>query len=293
MFAAKALAARINSFLYGCEARSFLGVFAGIFYPYCLIRLWLVDFQVYAAMAPWNYHPIGLPALLGLPFPSLDVVNALRTLATVAGVCACLGFRFRTAAGIFFVSKLLLDAWTNMFGFVNVEIHATWFAGFLILASLNAADRKGPSTGGDSLAFRCMELVMVLAYVQAFASKMLTAGFAWAAAGTTLQIGLLRQGMPVGEALAAHSVLMPILSWATLAFEFSFALYFLIPPRWRLALLLAAVGFHLGTWITMGIDFSHLWIFGATVLLAGPYGKMIPRRLFAHKGVRHEFRVPA
>lgn len=259
---------RYREFVFGADATRFLKSFALIFYPYCISEIWGTDWTLYATLAPWLYQPIGLPKLIGLPFPDLATVHGIQLAATALALLAMARVSFRTSALGLAALLLLLDAWPNMFGFVNVRIHLVWFAAFLGICNL---DRRGDQASAkdealNSLAFRSMELICVLAYVQAGYAKLAASGLAWAIDGTTLQIGLIRQGTRLGAALAEHPSLMTPLSFASLLLELAFCLYYVWPASRRL-LLAASICFHLGTWMTLDIGFSHLWIFSASVLL--------------------------
>jgi hypothetical protein len=172
-----------------------------------------------------------------------------------------------------------------MFGFINVHIHLVWYAAFMAYAT-EKSSRAGAFERA-SFSLRGMELVLVLAYVQSALAKLLESGWAWAWDGTTLQIGMIRQGMPVGQWLAGIPRVGTALSCAALAMECGFALYFFVPAL-RRPLLLVSICFHLGTWVTMGIDFSHLWIFSAALLVFGPSTQTGPAWTFQNRSIYAE-----
>ncbi|MEW6057488.1 MAG: DCC1-like thiol-disulfide oxidoreductase family protein [Bdellovibrionota bacterium] len=66
-----------------------------------------------------------------------------------------------------------------------------------------------------------MELITVLAYVQAGFSKLIVSGLDWASNGTTLQIALIRQGLETGLFFSKFTNLLITLSWASLLLELS------------------------------------------------------------------------
>jgi hypothetical protein len=262
-------AARWRGFLLLEGTEPFFRRFAFLLYPYCLYWLWTVDWRFYAALAPYAYEPIGLARVVGLPFPGAEALLLCKVAATAAAAACLLGVRRRVLTAPFLSCTMLSDAWHNMFGFVNAQIHLVWFCGLMVLAGHPADARSGPASWRSGVAFRCMELVTVLVYVQAGIAKLRAGGLAWALTGTTTQIGMVRQGVPAGVFLADFGALMPVLASASLLMELSFVLYYPL-PRCRRLLLAMAVTFHLGTWVAMGIDFSHLYIFSASALVLAP-----------------------
>lgn len=262
---------RIQRFLFETPSQVFLEYYVFIFYPFCLFyKIWRIDWEFYRSLESWLYHPVGFMKLLAMPFPNISVVVVLQITATIAAISAMLGYWYRISAFIFFICMLLFDAWPNMFGFINVEIHLVWIAGLLSIANLHRSERKKSWVYPmSSLAFRCIELVIVLAYFQAGVSKLIHGGIDWALEGTTLQIAMLRQGVALGLYLAQFPTLLKFASILTLIWELIFPLYYLV-PKTRKYLLSVAILFHLSTWFTLGIDFSHLWNFTLSILILQP-----------------------
>lgn len=254
----------IRKFLFATDAERFIRIFSKVVILYSVLRILKYHWHIYSTLAPYVYHP---PGLFFLPFPSLILIHILTGLALAAAALAYQRILYRPAMLTLFFINLLFDGWHNGFGFIEVQIHYIWFLGILALCPLGRKSK--PDKELFSFAFRWMELIVVLAYAQSGIAKLMISGFSWAADGTTLQIGLLRQGLVAGEWLANWPTAVHALAWSTLIFEVSFLLYYLI-PKYRWVLLTVAISFHLGTWIFMGIDFSHLWIFSATTLIVAP-----------------------
>src|SRR5262249_2642808 len=154
----------------------------------------------------------------------------------------------------------VFEVWHNLNGFVDVRIHTLWFLVAMSCARVGVSPlARQTSTACNGIIFRFLELVVVLVYVQSGVAKLMRTGLVWATSGMTLQIGLVRQGIISGMLLAESDTLMVLLSCATLALELGFALYYPVRAL-RGPLLVISLAFHLGTFVTMGIDFSHLWI---------------------------------
>ncbi len=260
----------IHEFLFRAGAERFARAIVVALPLYAVFRVWLYDWASYSKLAVFLYRP---PGFLALPFPALSTLIALQMLATILGLGVATGRLGGKTLFLFAWLNLLFDYWHNGFGFIEVQIHYVWFL-FILSLCPNPGRRSGPVA--SSFAFRGMELIVVLAYFQSGIAKLIQSGISWASDGTTLQIALLRQGLQIGEWLAQWPTPIRCLSWITLIFELSFLFYYAF-PRLRWIWLTTSVGFHLGTWLFLGIDFSHLWIFAATVLIAAPELVNLPR----------------
>ena len=228
-----------------------------ILFPIVAIRLvFSKDFAVFQSMAPYLFRLPGVFSSITMPYPSLAVVSIIQMSVLVSSLLLLMNRLTRLSAWCLFSNLFFLDLLSNSFGFINVEIHFTWFLFFYAL-SFRVISKE--------TAFRAMELIWVLAYLQAGFAKLHSSGLAWAYEGTTLQIAWMRQEMAAGLYLSKWKSLAIAFSWLSLVLEGSFLLYYPF-PKIRLPLLISALLFHLGTWLTLGIDFSHLWIFAAGII---------------------------
>ncbi|QDG51143.1 hypothetical protein FIV42_10465 [Persicimonas caeni] len=276
-----------DQFCFGVQAHKFMEMAHVVLYLYALGVIWGTDWSPYRATEAWLYSPAGLAERVGLAFPPSGLLVAVNLALTAAAVLSLMRVRHRLFASLFFVGFLLLDAWSNGFGFVNARIHFVWFLGALALCDFSRTERWTQSwSESTSLAFRFMELVTVLVYVQSGLAKLLESGWQWAADGTNLQIALLRQETTAGVWLAQYPAVCELMAYGALSLELLFLLYYPL-PKLRRALLAAAIGFHIGTWIFMGISFIHLWIFSILAvawsrdLFTNPVDRRAPERLGA------------
>jgi hypothetical protein len=251
----------INSFLFELRPARFFGVFPWLLYPIALFEMWRYDFRIYESIAPWLWQPSGFFRLILPHFPTISSVLAVRVVGSLAVLVAISGKWSRSAAAVAFVALLLLDYWHNMFGFIDARIHLVWMIGLMTLVKAPSPQQTAEADLLASLAFRCMELIVVLVYAQSAYAKISNAGLTWAGEGSTLQIAWLRQGLPLGHWLASSVLVAKIFSWLALGLEASFFTYYLVPRKMRGALLLTAFLFHTGTFLTMNISFAHLWVF--------------------------------
>lgn len=214
-------------------------------------------FSSYEAMAPFLFKPVGLLTGYNWKFPNTATILLIQMSALVSSSLVAINRFTHPSSWVLFTSLFLLDFFSNSFGFINVQIHFVWFCFFYAL-SFKCISKIN--------AFRAMELVLVLAYVQAAYAKLQTSGIAWAIDGTTLQIAWMRQGLALGQWLSQFKMIAILASWASLLLEGAFIFYYPFPKIRRLLLILSVI-FHLGTWVSLGIDFSHLWIFSISILL--------------------------
>ena len=228
-----------------------------ILFPLCALHLVASkDFSVYQVMAPTLFKLPGLFSDLPMNYPAPPFVAVVLGSAIISSFLLLMNRLNHLAAWALFFCVFFLDLLSNSFGFINVEIHFVWFLFFYAL-SFRVISKE--------TAFRLMELILVLAYLQAGFAKLHTSGFAWADEGTTLQIAWLRQGLSAGMCLAKWKSIAIAFSWMSLILEGAFLFYYPF-PKIRIPLLMLAIVFHLGTWITLRIDFSHLWIFSAGII---------------------------
>lgn len=250
---------KIDNFLFGAEAISWLKIFRFLLYPYLIFLCWNYNWSAYSSMSGLFVAP-GIFASLQIPFPPLYVIRFLQIWLTLSAFFVGSQPWGRLAAASVFMISLVLDFLHNGFGFVNAQIHVIWFAGILLFA--HGSDLKARA----SFCYRFCELVVVMAYIQSGFNKLRIGGLSWMSQGTTLQIALLRQHKAAGQYLAEFSRLMPALASLSVLLELSFLLYY-FAPKLRKSLLFAAVSFHIGTFIFLGIDFFHLWIFATSLII--------------------------
>lgn len=236
-----------------------------VFYFSSVYFYWQHDWTVYGQMAPFVYSTPGLFARIPISFPPISAITAIQWVGTLCAIFSAVDSRVRLLPRFGVAIALsLLDLFSNGFGFINVQIHLVWFCWIYAVVPIFAS-----RAWWKSFCFRSIELVVVLAYVQSFLSKMWASGPAWATEGTVLQIGILRQGLLAGRFIAESNSLSIALSLFTVVFEAAFALYFFLPDRYKRLLLSSAVLFHLGTWVMLGIGFYHLWVMNLCLTIWG------------------------
>ena len=209
---------------------------------------------------------------------------------------ATFGFGLLALVGLFTRPSLFLFAtgtWifvAHLFSYGDRHHTEALFAIFLMVLALApsgerlsadaALRRRRTGVGGaesSELAIWPLKLIVVLlglTYFSAGMAKMLHSGLRWmngyTLQGHTLADGLER-GFPFGIWLAQQHTLAIVLSVFTIAFELFFWVVLLVPRRWAPLLLLAALLFQVGLYLTGGYDFfQHMVLLGLLLLFLYP-----------------------
>lgn len=263
-------------FLFKGDAGGFFKKSSPVLYLSIIFFIWQHDWIAYTEMSHFLFSPPGLLSKISLPFPSLANVRALQIIGTISAAILLLPLGFKEIASwLVFISLFLLDFFSNGFGFVNVQIHLVWFS--LIYAMVFLLSTHNWFI---NYAFRFIELIIVMAYLQSFIAKTLASGLNWGLDGTVLQIGILRQGIPYGLFIANNVFLSKLISIVTLLFEFSFISYFFLPRKMKKFLLSLGIVFHISTFIMLDIGFFHLWVMSFCIIFFAYKGKRSTNHIF-------------
>lgn len=263
---------RCHRFFTDADDELFFKIFPKAIYSYLLFWVWSLDWSFYLAF-PWNYKKLGVFNYIGLP-PLTEIGLFITQLVCSVTILLALFRPKKTFSSVLiFVSIFLLDAWHNLYGFIDARIHIVWMCGLMSFYYLSIEYLESELSGkASSVIYRCLELILVSVYFQSGIAKLLKGGLEWMTEGTTTQFGILRQGLPIGEYIAQYQDIMIALSVLGLLMELAFAFYFALGKN-RYILLVVALCFHLGTYILLGINFIHLYLLTACLLL----GQVFPR----------------
>ena len=253
----------LNRFFFEIDADSFFKRAIPLLYLSGIYFFWQHDWTPYIQMSQYLFSPQGLLSFLGLSYPSASTILILQLTGSISCLLTIFVKKVRPISSfLVFFLLLILDFFSNGFGFINVQIHLIWF--FLVFALVLSFESL---RWFKAFAFRMLELIVVLAYLQSFLSKMIIAGSAWGIDGTVLQIGILRQGLPYGLFIVQSNLLSKFLCSGALIFEAAFALYFFLPPKLKKVFLGTGILFHISTFVFLGIGFYHLWVMNACIIL--------------------------
>lgn len=217
------------------------------------------------AHTPQFYDPVVLATWLHLPPPGR--VTAYLVLAAVAAglVGLVLGGRSRAPAWVQHAGGVVLGLayatwclWGMSFGYVAHD-HLAIMVAVAVLPTAGTcryAD-AGTRTAAAGWALRMVQVFTVLTYTGSVLAKAVINDWdlvRWANSGT-LVWAFLRRPSPVNQLLLEQAALLRLGQWAALALELAAPLVFLVRERWRWLVVAGFLGFHLSTFVLLGIHF--------------------------------------
>ena len=250
--------------------------FAAVF----ALRLALGEYRGLAGQPVALFHPPSFWRALD-QMPSVEVLTALQVLGTVLAVLAVLSWKPRwTFAGAWLCFVFLEGLVGSRVKISHNEVLVI-LASFPILAAPVAEswrDRHdGPAMGWPH---RAALVVVAFGYFFTGLGKLREAGLSWATSDNlkwSLAAGV-RSTKPPTDAIAQfivdHDVLANGLAFATLAVELGFLLI-LFRPRVRPWFAAVITSFHVGIYLTLGLDYFS-WVAAVIVVLL-PWEDLIPR----------------
>lgn len=208
--------------------------------------------------------------------------RVVRLIAIVAASLLLVGYKPTLSAITLFSAFGVLEYWSSSVAPIvwNYDTHLLFFLVVLALAPCgarysicsrwyrreNEADQKCRA----STLLWLMQGWVGLLYFQAGVSKLLLVGPKWFLTGQSLLVSLFRQETPAGAWLAQSPQTVRALAILVGLFELSFVAL-LLNRRLHAFLGLAAIVFHLATWVFLGISFWHLWILYPALLIGPSY----------------------
>lgn len=232
------------------------------------------------------WGPLPMFKALGLGLPSQSLVMAAGALLVVTLVLAAAGVFTRPAlwasVGLYLVFFGTTLGWMTQFpGSGRPSDHHTlhvWLLALLALSPGVGAYRLGqrfdaePGVSAPGWPLLAARAVLGIAYLGAAYTKLSDTGLRWAN-GYNLQTTFLGKyatfpELEIAHWLGQHYAVCLVLSLATIGFELGFVTILLWPRRHpaRWAYVAVGLGFHLATWLTMGI-WQFLFSFCAAYLV--------------------------
>ncbi|MBA2624977.1 MAG: hypothetical protein H0U89_05165 [Acidimicrobiia bacterium] len=272
------MAARFEGWLFGPESPARLRV--------CRVGLLLV---VALRVAAPPYHELGgQPRSLFDPpwfltwLPAMPPGRALVALQVAGLLAVGLGLagparRRRVAFVVAWASLLVLAGLRASRGKIMHNDLLLLFACVPFLAGpfdeRSAEDLEPSAMHGWPI--RAAWVVVAVAYFRAGLGKLLTSGLEWVFSDNMrwIQLNAIRRGRAPTDAVSTFVYERPWLAVSAaallLAFELSAPLV-LVSARFRVGFALAAAGLHLGTWLTIGLDYSAWALTVGLVLVDWP-----------------------
>ncbi|WP_407676255.1 MFS transporter permease [Plantactinospora alkalitolerans] len=204
------------------------------------------------------YQPLFVGRLLPLPTPTPLLVNILFWALLLLALAAATG---RAPRALGWAVFLLYFEWMVIAMSYGKVDHDRF--GFLVaLAVLPTAgrarhgDRENTEAGGWAL--RVTQIAVVCTYFLAAWAKLRFGGIEWTT-GSVLARAIIRRGTDLADLIAQVPYLLIAAQIGIIAFELLSPVVFVVPARWRQAVVAFFYSFHLVTIATITISFApHL-----------------------------------
>jgi hypothetical protein len=206
---------------------------------------------------PELYQPLLIPRLLHLPAPTPYHVHALQAILLVSTLVAATG-RLPRIAG--WVTAFAFLDWMFIgmsYGKVDHD-HLALVVALFVLPTVPR--RRWSNLAGDELvgwALRCIQVAVVATYFLSCWGKVSHGGWNWAT-GATFYWAMTRRGTGLGQLLLEFPALLVLSQWVVMVAEAVSPVVLFLRGRAKLAAIGFYLGFHLMTYLTIGIHFLPL-----------------------------------
>jgi hypothetical protein len=208
-----------------------------------------------AAVPGELYQPLLIGRLLPLPTPTPTLVTALFWALLLLALLAATGRAPRLLGWTVFALYLQWMIIAMSYGKVDHDR-------FGLLVALAALPTAGPARHGDPTrteaggwALRVTQIAVICTYFLAAFAKFRFGGLDWAT-GSVLARAIIRRGTDLADVIAQVPHLLIVAQFGILAFELLSPVVFVLPPRWRLAMVGFFYSFHVVTIATITISFA-------------------------------------
>ncbi|PWU51119.1 MFS transporter permease [Micromonospora globispora] len=204
------------------------------------------------------YQPLLIGRLLPLPTPTPALVGAIFWALLLLALLAATGRAPRLLGWAVFALYLEWMIIAMSYGKVDHDR-------FGLLVALAALPTAGRARHGDltrteagGWALRVTQIAVICTYFLAAWSKLRFGGLDWAT-GSVLARAIIRRGTELADLIAQVPHLLILAQFGILAFELLSPVVFVLPERWRLAMVGFFYSFHLVTIAMITISFApHL-----------------------------------
>jgi hypothetical protein len=229
-----------------------------------LVYLILCYDVFYSEMAAGFYEAgrfMGFSPLLEIWFPRLKLVCFGSCILLLFGV----GGRVNVGITLLAFSLLQYHVYRFYVPLWNYDSHIIFFLAILLVAdgqSALAVKCKAPlcSAPVNRAFLSLMQVIVATVYLSSFVAKLASAGGGWFLSGDTTRAAVFDANPSLGVSLLAHRWVFSGASVLVGLFEGFTPLLLLFKSTQRVTALIA-LGFHLITWLSLGISFWHLWIY--------------------------------
>jgi len=225
------------------------------------LRLALGPYRGLAGQPPALFLPRGVVALLFGRMPSLGVIVVLQVAGTVAAVAVAAGRGRRVVLPVAWACLLVL---AGLRGSLGKILHNDVLLLLATVPFLFAPAGRRPRPERTGWPVRAALVVVAGSYLFTGVAKLVNSGASWVTSDNLRWVMAEAARDPRGpfegaaEFVAGHAWLAHVLAAGILGLELIFVLV-LWRPGMAPYLLAGAAAFHVGTWVTLGIDYwAHL-----------------------------------
>lgn len=227
------------------------------------------------AHAPELYQPTWLGRTLPLPTPSLPLTQTLQIVLIVGALVAASGFLPRLSGWIVAIAYFEWMIISQGYGYVSHD-HLAFMVAVVVLPTIGRArftDRDSSEAGG--WAFRCIQVATIATYFFSAIVKWVRSGSpaTWAN-GAVFIWALMRRGSDLVRWTTDYPWLLQISQWGLLIIEFLSPAVLFLRRRALYLAVVVFVGFHLMTYLALGIHFLPTVICWLAFL---PLERLVPR----------------
>ncbi len=230
-----------------------------LIFGFVIFDVFLIDGDVPGHAAhPEHYRPLMLARILHLPPVTETSALLLRMVIVVACVLGMLGWWPRVTGAVVGVCFGIWMLYTNTYGYIAHD-HMSLMVAVWVLPTVAGArwvSRSGGLSESAGWALRCIQLATVATYFLSVLAKIMASGSiaAWANSAI-LAWALIRRGSFIAQWLLELPWLLVPAQWAAIVMELAAPVALFLRGRWLYAMVAVFLGFHLSTFLLLGIHF--------------------------------------
>ena len=216
----------------------------------------LTDDVIPMAYAPEFYQPTLIGRVLPLPEPTVPLAQTLQIVIIVGSLVAASGFLPRIAGWTVAVAYLEWMVISQGYGYVSHD-HLSLIIAVVVLPTIGRArfGERGTSEAAG-WALRCIQVATIATYFYSAIVKWVRSGSpaTWAN-GAVFIWALVRRGSDMFRWVTDYPWVLIVAQWGLLIIEFLSPVVLFLRRRALYAAVVMFVGFHLMTYLALGIHF--------------------------------------
>ncbi len=253
--------------------------------------LFLTNDVIGHSYAPHLAAPLWLSRALHLPAPNPLLAHTLQLAIILGCLVAASGRLPRLAGAVVAVSFTWWMLDSQGFGYVSHDHLALVVATWVLPTAGRARVRDHGTSQSAGWALRVVSVAVAVTYFGSFFSKWVRSGTPWAWADSAVFVwAIMRRGSPLVRWTLQVPWLLVIGQWVLLTAEFCSPVVLWLKGRWLVAAVVFFWGFHLMTFLALGIHFLPTVVCWLALM---PLERLLPRWRNARVGSRRVTTAPA